>query len=532
MPDEKYIDAEEIFKEFRENSIAEFFRKNRQMLGYAGKVRSLTTVVHEFVTNSLDAAEESGILPEIYVKIAELGEDKYSVLVNDNGPGIPKSIIGKALATILAGTKFHRYMQQRGQQGIGASGCTLFAQVTTGKPVHAKSGTGKEAYECDISIDIKSNKPVIKNLANIEANFRGLSVYGEFADVKYENSDHGIYEYIKRTALANPHASITLVEPSGKEFAFPRSINEMPKRSKVIKPHPLGLESGDLLEFAHMSDSRRISSFLIDSFARVTQNKIDELKRIATNIDLSKSPKEMTWADAEELVKAFKKIKWIAPELDSISPIGQKQLEAATKSILNPEFMSVVERKPKVFSGGIPFVVEVALAYGGNSGRHGEEEVSGNIIRFANKVPLLFDSATCAITTAVKDIDWKRYGIAKFDEEPINVLVNVSSVFIPYSGVGKQAIAQEDEIIDEIKLALMDSGRVIQRYISGIRSRNVVESKYKTIMRYVSQLSNDLSELTGKQKSEIERSLKNLIEVKYKKLFKEDSKEKEPEPAK
>ncbi|MGC8710351.1 MAG: DNA topoisomerase VI subunit B [Candidatus Micrarchaeia archaeon] len=524
MVDEKYVAAEEIFKEFRENSIAEFFRKNRQMLGYAGKVRSLTTVVHEFVTNSLDAAEESGILPEIYVKVIELGEDKYSVLVADNGPGIPKNVIGKALATILAGTKFHRYMQQRGQQGIGASGCTLFAQVTTGKPIHAKSSTGKEAYECDISIDIKSNKPIVKNLVNLENVPKGLSVYGEFADVKYEDSEHGIYEYIKRTALANPHASITLVIPSGKEYAFPRSVDEMPKRPKVIKPHPLGLEAGDLLEFAHMSESRRISSFLLESFSRVTPNKIDEIKGIA-NVDLSKNPKEMTWADAEELVNSFKKIKWIAPELDSVSPIGQKQLEAATKNILNPAFISVVERKPKVFSGGIPFIVEVALAYGGNAGKHSEEEVSGNIIRFANKVPLLFDSATCAITSAVRDVDWKRYSISKFEEEPISVLVNVSSVFIPYSGVGKQAIAQEDEIIDEIKLALMDAGRVIQRYISGIRSRNVVESKYKTIMRYISQLSNDLSELTGKQKTDIERSLKNLIDVKYKKLFKEDNTE-------
>ena len=108
-------DADMIFKEFKQHSIAEFFKKNRQMLGYSGKVRSLTTIIHEYVSNSLDACEEAGLLPEIRVEIRELGEDKYSVKVRDNGPGIPKSIVGKAMATVLAGTKFHRYLQQRGQ---------------------------------------------------------------------------------------------------------------------------------------------------------------------------------------------------------------------------------------------------------------------------------------------------------------------------------------------------------------------------------------------------------------------------------
>jgi len=515
--------ADELFKEFRENSIAEFFRKNRQMLGYAGKVRSLTTIVHEYVTNSLDATEEARTLPEIRVEVREMGEDKYSVLVRDNGPGIPKNIVGKALASILAGTKFHRYMQQRGQQGIGASGCTLFAQITTGKPIHVRSSTGKESYECDISIDIKSNKPVVSNMKDIVLEFRGLEVYGEFADVKYENSEHGVFEYIKRTALANPHASVSLLDPTGKEYAFPRSVNTTPKKPKVVKPHPLGLEPGDLVEFAHRSESRRISSFLMDTFSRVSDTKINELRQLV-NFDFSKSPKELTWQEAEELIKAFKSIKWVAPEFDSVSQIGEKYLELAMKNIINPEFISVVERKPKVFRGGIPFVVEAAIAYGGGAGRKNSEgeEAGGNIIRFANKVPLLFDSSTCAITYAVRSIDWKRYGIKDFEQEPVSVLVNVSSVFVPYSGVGKQAIAQEDTIIDEIKLAVMDAARNIQHYISNVRSRSLAESKYKTIMRYITQLSGDLSELTGNKQEILEEKLKKLVDTKYKKLFETD----------
>lgn len=521
---EKKLTADEIFKEFKEHSISEFFRKNRQMLGFAGKVRSLTTVVHEYVTNTLDACEEAGTLPEVTVEIKETGEDKCLLRVRDNGPGIPRKLVGKALANVLSGTKFHRYMQQRGQQGIGAAGCTLFSQITTGKRIHIKSGTGKEAYECDLGIDIKGNKPLIENEKELSKDsFKGLEIQAEFAGVKYENSDHGVAEYLKRTALVNPHLAIKLIPPDGNAIEFPRSVAEMPQKPRPIQPHPLGLEANDLLDFAHHTESKKISSFLIETFARVTQNKINELKEIAPELDLAKEPRQMNWEDAEKLIAAFKKVKWIGPELDSLSLIGEQRIGAAIKNILNPDFQAVVERKPKVFRGGIPFVVEVGVAYGGNAGKATAEGSSGSILRFANKVPLLFDSGTCGITEAIRGLQWKRYNIDDFEKSPISILVSVCSVYIPYSGVGKQSVAQEEEIMEEIRLAVMDSLRILQRYLSGVRQRTSAETKYKTIMRYVSQLAGDLGELTGMKGETIEQSLKTLIEKKYKKIFEEET---------
>ncbi len=516
--------ADEMFKEFKEHSISEFFKKNKQMLGYAGMVRSLVTVVHEYVTNSLDACEEAGILPLISIRISNIGENKYSVVVSDNGPGIPKKYIGKALATILAGTKFHRYMQQRGQQGIGASGCTLFSQMTTGKQIKVKSVTGNvERYSCSISIDTVQNKPVISDYKDIEESSTGLSIEAEFATVKYENSDHGVYEYLKRTALANPHMEIRFVDPDNKEYVFIRAVNEIPKRPKPTKPHPLGISVNDLIEFAHKSESRKISVFLEDTFARVSSAKVNELGAL-TGLDMKKDPRKLEWDDAERLVKGFKQVKWIAPETSIISPIGEDQIKVAMKNILNPDFINVVERKPSVFYGGIPFVVEAAISFGGNSGKKlGDDEYSGSILRFANRVPLLFDSGSCAITQAVRSIQWKRYGI-DIENQPVSVFVNVSSVYIPYSGVGKEAIASTDEIIDEIKLALMDAARGMQRYIRGKQQFNVETNKYKTIMRYAKRLSKDLNELTREDEASIEKSISTLVASHYPKATeKEDT---------
>jgi len=530
MP-EVAADADMIFKELKTHSISEFFRKNSQMLGYSGKVRSLTTVVHEYVTNSLDAAEEAGILPDITVEVKELSESKYSVRNLDNGPGIPQKMMGRVLATVLSGTKFHRYMQQRGQQGIGGSGCTLFSLITTGKPIHIKSGTSRADYECDLTIDIKSNKPLITNMREENKSFRGLEIYGEFGEVKYEDSDHGIYEYLRRTALSNPHATIKLIDPYGKEFSFVRSVLEMPAKAKPSRPHPLGIATNDILEFAHNSESRKIASFLTDTFSRTSQNKVAELRELAKDVDFEKDPRKMTWDEAEKLVKAFKETKWIAPDLDSLSTIGEEQIKATIKNILNPTFMSVVERRPKVFRGGIPFVVESGIAYGGSAGKEGEDGSKGVLIRFGNKVPLLFDGSICAINTAVSSIDWRRYGIKDFNAEPISVMVNVSSVYIPFSGVGKQAIAQEPEIIEEIKLAVQDCARGLQRYMSGEKNRSMQAGKYNTIMRYVNQLSINLNEITGAKKEEIEESLKELVGRRYKKLVDAEAKANEAEDA-
>ena len=514
--------AEDIFKGFKEHSIAEFFKRNRQMLGYSGKVHSMVTIVHEYVTNSIDACEEAGILPSITVEVKQIAEEKYSIGIKDNGPGIPKRYIGKALATILTGTKFHIYKQQRGQQGIGAAGCTLFAQITTGKPIHIVSSTGNDSYECDISIDTSTNKPIIKNLIEIPKTDRWLYIKAEFDGIKYENSDRSVYEYLRRTALANPHVSIKFAAPDSKEYLFLRASESMPQLPKAIKPHPLGLSINDLMEFAQLSSSKKISVFLTETFARVSAKKIEELKEIVGDAVLNGKPKNITWDISEIIIKAFKKVKWISPDATAISSIGKEQIKAAVNNILNPEVLYIIERKPQVLHGGIPFIVETAIAYGGGSGKKTEDEqYAGNIMRFANRVPLLFNAGSCAITIAVKNIQWKRYGI-NLDNKPISIFVNVSSVYIPYSGVGKEAIAKDEEIVNEIKLGLMDAARGLQRYLSGKQKVNVAKTRYKTLMNYAKQLSIDLGYLTKTDSKEIEDELEHLI-LKYYPKAKDES---------
>ncbi|MBN2121865.1 DNA topoisomerase VI subunit B [Candidatus Micrarchaeota archaeon] len=507
----------DIFKGFKEYSVAEFFKKNRQMLGFSGKIRSLTTIVHEYVTNSLDACGEAGIHPEIEVWVDEIEKnEKYLVRVRDNGPGIPEKHLGKALGMMLAGTKFHRYVQQRGQQGIGAAGCTMYSLVTTGQPVKVVSKHGGVKLSCSLGIDFKANQPVLseRQVEECPPEEHGLDVEGVFGDTKYENSLQGVREYLKRTAIVNPHAAIIFNSPEKERMEYPKSVEELPERATEVKPHPLGIRPNDLLDLAgKVKGYTKLSALLQNEFTRVSLNKVKELQDLLPDVDLGMNPAKLSWGDAEKIVGAFGKVKWIAPATDSVIPIGKEQVEKSLRNILNPELVYVTGRPPKIYRGGIPFIVEVGIAYGGDIKSEGK---GGVVMRFANRAPLLFDTGGCAITQTAKNVDWKRYEIKNFDEEPVAILVNVASVHIPYTSAGKQSIASEDDVVEEIRNAMMEAGRHVQKHLSGKRREREKSTKRKAIMRYVGQLSSDMAELAGNAEAEALKSrLTGMIEERF-----------------
>ncbi len=515
--EEKGLSAEDIAKEFKEHSVAEFFKKNMQMLGLTGKIKTLTTIVHEYVTNSLDACEEAKILPDIEVQIKEIGEEYYEIAVKDNGPGLTKETVGKALGKLLAGTKFHRMMQMRGQQGIGAAGCTMLSQITTGKATNVITGTAKgKPFSAEITIDPKKNEPKLANITELGKEFMGTIIKAKFKGVKYVNSEQAPMEYLRRTAIANPHAQITLIEPSGQKVVFKRTLKEVPARPTEMKPHPKGVTIDDLVTLSKYTDAKKVSSFLKNSFDRTGDKSIEEIGK-GLSFDMNKDPKQLTWEEAEEIVKQFKKVNFIAPRTDGLLPIGEDRIQKSLKSIVNPEFLSVITRKPSVYSGGFPFQIEVGIAFGGDAGRVGEANEEGaaqrkiEIMRFANRAPLLFDAGGCAITKAVQSVEWKRYGLKDYENAPLTVFVNLISVHIPYTSAGKQAISDEDEIMEELRLSLMETGRKIYIFIGRQRRQDEKEAKKKMFYKYATEVAYAVGELTGKSKKDVETKLHALV---------------------
>jgi DNA topoisomerase-6 subunit B len=512
--------AEELFKDFKEVSVTEFFRKNKAHLGYSGKLRSLTTVVHELVTNSLDACEEAGILPEIEVSLKQMGSEHYRFTCRDNGPGIPETHISGVFGKMLAGTKFHRKVQLRGQQGIGVAGVTMFSQMTTGKPVRILTSTGNgKVHDINLMVDVSRNKADIIDSNIISQRWRGTEINGELKGVLFNLGERSPYEYIRRSAIANPHAKITFTDPEGRKSVFERSSKTIPKQPKEMKPHPKGMDTDEFLNMAKNSKGRRVSSYLEMEFSRISKAKVDEIQA-KVNFDLKKNPRKLAWAEAEEITKAFYEIDFMAPPVEGLRAIGEQQIDKAVLKILKPEFSSVLTRSPTVYGGGVPFQVEVAIAYGGNAGRSSGEGSKAEVMRFANRTPLLFDAGGCAITQAVNSVEWKRYGIRDFDSSPVTIFINLISVYIPYTSAGKQSVSGEEEVVKEIRMALMDVGRRFQRYHSRMRREVENEARMNTLMKYSVELAWAAAKLTKRDEKKLTKSLQTLIAKKLKMEYK------------
>ncbi|MCS4541463.1 MAG: DNA topoisomerase VI subunit B [Euryarchaeota archaeon] len=376
------------------------------------------------------------------------------------------------------------------------SGVTLFSQMSTGKPTYIKTGTGNgTVYELKVLVDVEKNEGRIIEQEQKEGGFRGTQVKVEVKDVQYVRGERGPLEYIKKTAIANPHAKITFYEPDNKEpIIFDRLVKEVPEQPEEISPHPRGLTADDLLYFANRTNAHKLGTFLMKEFSRISGDKVYEIAKIS-KVDMEKEPTQLNWEDAERIIKAFQRIKFIAPSGDGLRPIGEEVIKKGQKEMLNAEFVAASTRKPKTYRGGIPFLIEAGIAHGGNAGHKTQNGTEMEIMRFANRVPLTFDAGACAITEAVNSIDWKRYGIKTNESAPISIFVNLVSTFVPYISAGKQAVSAEDEILHEIKNALMDVARELQIHLSRKVRAHMEEERMNIFEKYLPVIADEAAKL-------------------------------------
>lgn len=474
-------------QDFKNLTPSEFFRKNKQMLGFTGKIRSLTIVFHELITNSFDACEESGILPEIEIELKRVDKEHYILRHKDNGPGIPEDYVMRVYCSMFSGSKF-RNIQSRGQQGLGCSGCVLLSQMTTGKPARViscyKENGEIKGVKMKFQMDVKNNRGILMEREDYPAESTGVCIELQFKEVSYSLAEQGAFEYIRRTMIGNPHAKITFRDPSGHKYIFKRAADIVPILPKEVLPHPKGVSADDLMTMAQNTDSRRYKSMLTSSLSRMSNKRVDEISEL-TKIDMNKRPKDLTFPEAEAIVQCFKKMKFMAPPTDGLIPIGSEQIEKGMKQILKPEFVTTITRKPVTYQGGVSFIIEAGLAYGGDAGRVVKEQRKSEIMRFANRVPLTFDAGSCAITEALKSIDWKRYGLRDLDNTPLTLFVNIISTQVPYLSTGKQSVSPEPEIVHEIRQSTMKLARKLQKHLRAKKAAKEKEKRSKVFEDYV-----------------------------------------------
>jgi len=523
----KTATAVEMGARQREISVSEFFTKNRHLLGFDNPRKALLTCVKEAVDNALDASEEAGILPDVVVKVEVASSNgsppppasqatRFRVTITDNGPGIVRQQIPPIFAKLLYGSKFHRLRMSRGQQGIGISAAGMYAQLTTGKPVQIISRTGARAAAnyFEVQIDTKKNEPRIFENKKIDWDHpRGTQVTLEI-EGRYQKGRASVDEYLEQTAIANPHVKLVYLTPESETREYPRTIHELPPQPKEIKPHPYGIEFGVLLRMLHDTKSHSLAGFLAGDFSRVSPAVAQEICKTA-KLSADARPRNIHGEDAEALYKAIQSTKIMAPPSNCISPIGEKSILHGLYKQIKGDFYTAVTRPPAVYRGN-PFIIEAGLAFGkgldqaaataeapavplAEGEQHDDDNELARVIRYANRVPLLYQQSACATFKAALETAWRNYGIAQsrgaLPAGPMVVFVHMASVWVPFTSESKEAIADYDEIRKEIKLALQECGRRLGVFLrrrdrakSEFRRRNIFELYIEEVVEACARL--------------------------------------------
>jgi DNA topoisomerase-6 subunit B len=609
-------------------SVSEFFAKNRHLLGFDNPRKALLTTVKEAVDNSLDACEEAGLIPEIWVHIEATGpKDRFKVGVQDNGPGIVKRQIPLIFGKLLYGSKFHRLRMSRGQQGIGISAAGMYGMLTTGKPVKilSKVSVRKPIHYYEIQIDTKKNKPEILNGrgdgVDIPAGAKGFNYIEKHGiewethydpeaegkepkevksgtrvtielEARYQRGRGSVDEYLEQTAIANPHVTLHYLDPEGNQTTYARSTKELPDEPKEIKPHPYGVELGRLMTMLKDSNETTLAQFLTGSFSRVSPSVARKVCEGA-KLTVRSSPKRIGRQEADALYQSIQQTKIKAPATDCLAPIGEDLILKGLHQVVPGEFYVASTRPPSVYRGN-PFLIEVGLAYGGGAsvqkisyevlaelvsqtdartlrqfiintfdglgpeaadkiikqGGFGtrqspakfkskeieklhdamrnvnvSEGQNMQVLRYANRVPLQFQPAGCAITQAVAKMNWRSYGLSQsrgqLPSGPISLMVHMASVWVPFTSESKEAVASYPEIEKELRLGLQAVGRKLGMYMRRRQKVKQEGERRSIFLRYLGEVSDAVSVINGTNKQKL---YDQLLKVAKRKTAEADTK--------
>jgi DNA topoisomerase-6 subunit B len=196
------------------------------------------------------------------------------------------------------------------------------------------------------------------------------------------------------------------------------------------------------------------------------------------------------------LFKEFQEVRLPPPPTDCLAPIGVRQMLAGMLKGVKAEFYAASSREPDVYRGR-PFQIEAAIAFGGEL----PTDDTARVIRFANRVPLLFQQSACSSFKACIETSWRNYNLSQprgsIPAGPIVIMIHMASVWVPFTSESKEAIADYDEIRKEMKLALMECGRKLGTYLRKRQRMQREAARRDVFERYIGEISKAVNAING-----------------------------------
>jgi DNA topoisomerase VI subunit B len=321
----------------------------------------------------------------------------------------------------------------------------------------------------------------------------GGSAGGELS----EKSAHGGVAAV--TAPAGVDPTLTTMEKDGVIF-YPRGADQLPPATTEIQPHPRGIELGILIQMlkdyaAANRGGGTVYNFLQEQFSRVSSGRASEFCK-AIGIHSRTKVGNLEPAQIEKLFKEFQEARLPSPPTDCLAPIGVRQLLAGMLKGVKAEFYAASSRDPDVYRGR-PFQIEAAIAFGGELPTND----IARVIRFANRVPLLFQQSACSSFKAVAETGWRNYNLTQprgsLPVGPLVIMIHMASVWVPFTSESKEAIADYDEIRKEMKLALMECGRKLGTYLRKRQAMQRQAARRDVFERYIGEISKAIHAING-----------------------------------
>lgn len=506
-------------------STAEYFAKNLQQVGFSSPTKAVLTTLKEAVDNSLDACEDAEILPDIQVVVRRLGAgslkntDKLQITVVDNGPGIAVEDLGMVFGEYLASSKFGRGRCSRGQQGIGISAATTWALHTTaqGTRVITKTKSMRQAAAVVIEMDFKNNRGVIKDKKNLDWDRpHGTSVEFVIDGRVQMNGEAGIVNYLRGTVLVNPHLTLRYQLLDEPEECLERVSKEVPAIPEATEPHPHTMKLGEFLAHATLFGNAALRTWLRKGFSRLSDATLDEICKEAKLPKglLDKNLKQVAEGEYRALFEAIQNAKLMAPSTQSVLAIGEDSLAKSIKRLGDINYFSVVSRKPAICDFK-PVLVEVALARWDQPGLDPDEPVQ--VLRFANRVPLQFDKSGCAIVKAITTVNWRAYELKQPKDSlplgPYIIAVSVVSPFIKFKNASKETIDASEELVEEIRRALMQAGQRLSKHLKRESRAEELENRIQHIQQFAPILVEGLCRIVKAPDARKARAKEGLLKI-------------------
>ncbi len=518
-----------------QHSTAEYFAKNLQQVGFSSPVKAVLTTLKEAVDNSLDACEEAGILPELNISIRRVGAgsskntDLVEIVVEDNGPGIDPDDLPKVFGEYLSSSKFGRGRCSRGQQGIGISAATTWAQLTNAAGVRVISKTKgmRKAVTGQVDVDIKANRGTVKDRDTMDWDRpHGTSVTFRIDGRVQLNGDGGLLTYLEGTTIVNPHLNLHYQLLDNEPVDVKRVSDLVPEIPPPTLPHPHTMKLGEFMTHAHLYGKQTLEVFLKKGFSRVGD---DSIKAFVNNkmpkTFLKKPITSTSEAEFKTIFQAVQATELQNPSTRSVLTVGEEALSKSIQRVGQVDFFSVVARKPRICDYK-PVAVEVAIARFLDKPNLSGEQAPVQLLRFANRVPLQFDKAACAITQAVESVNWRSYGLAQAKDTlplgPYVFAVSVVSPFIKFKNASKETIDASEDLVEEIRRALMQAGQKLSRHIKHEHRAADLERKLQHIEKFGPILVEYLGKVVEAPKPRLKRAEEGLA-----KLLGRDSKDAE-----